>query len=397
MYSKNAASPERIAVGAIYLIADGTIQTADAAVRVMPQGGAAGAGGGTLACDATSGIWHYIPTQAETNYTSFMVMVYKASCTSACATIVTTEATTTLASILEDTGTTLPTAIADLPTVAEFEARTLPAADYVVVTDTIAGVTTVGSVTGAVGSVTGAVGSVTGAVGSVTGNVGGNVVGSVGSVSGDTKQTADVATLITTVGVAGAGLTALATQASVNDVPTNAELAIALAAADDAVLAAIAALNNLSSAQAQAAATAALNAYDPPTNAEMEARTLLAADYFDSSTDTVTLANGAHGGAAATLVLSDYTNFHATSVTVSDKTGFKLASDGLDSISTTGPAGVAANFREMVVQLWRRFFGKSTLTADTLTTYDDAGTTAATEQTVSDDETTQTMGKALSA
>jgi hypothetical protein len=59
-------------------------------------------------------------------------------------------------------------------------------------------------------AVTGAVGSVTGAVGSVTGNVGGNVVGSVGSVSGDTKQTADVATLITTVGVAGAGLTALA-------------------------------------------------------------------------------------------------------------------------------------------------------------------------------------------
>ncbi len=211
----------------------------------------------------------------------------------------------------------------------------------------------VGSVTGAVGSVTGAVGSVTGAVGSVTGNVGGNVVGSVGSVSGDTKQTADVAALITTVGVAGAGLTALATQASVNtiddfldteiaailadtnelqtdlvnggrldllidaikaktdnlpaspaatgaamtltsaydaaktaatqtsvdDIPTNAELAAALGTADDATLAAISGLNNLSSAQAQSAAAAALTAYDPPTNAEMVARTLLAADY----------------------------------------------------------------------------------------------------------------------
>lgn len=70
-------------------------------------------------------------------------------------------------------------------------------------------------------------------------------------------------------GVAGAGLTALATQASVNtiddlldsempalttavaDLPTNAELATALAAADDAVLAAIAALNDLSSADVQ--------------------------------------------------------------------------------------------------------------------------------------------------
>jgi hypothetical protein len=73
-------------------------------------------------------------------------------------------------------------AVADVPTVAEFEARTLPAADYVVVTDTIAGATLVGS------------------------------------VDGDTKQTANVADLITTVGAAGAGLTALATQASVNTV-----------------------------------------------------------------------------------------------------------------------------------------------------------------------------------
>ena len=59
----------------------------------------------------------------------------------------------------------------DPPTNAEMEARTLVAADYVVVGDTLAAVTTVGSVTGAVGSVTGAVGSVTGAVGSVTNGV----------------------------------------------------------------------------------------------------------------------------------------------------------------------------------------------------------------------------------
>jgi len=78
-----------------------------------------------------------------------------------------------------------------------------------------------------------------------------------------------------------------ATQASVDDLPTNAELATALGTADDATLAAIAALNNLSSAQAQAAAMAALEAYDPPTNAEMVARTLLAASYFDPATDTV--------------------------------------------------------------------------------------------------------------
>jgi predicted RNA-binding protein with TRAM domain len=62
------------------------------------------------------------------------------------------------------------------------------------------------------------------------------------------------------IGAAGAGLTVLATQASVNTVddlldteidalPTNAELATALGTADDATLAAIAALNNLSTAQ----------------------------------------------------------------------------------------------------------------------------------------------------
>jgi hypothetical protein len=45
------------------------------------------------------------------------------------------------AAILTDTGTTLDTLIQDIPTVAEFNARTLVAADYTVVTDTIAAVT----------------------------------------------------------------------------------------------------------------------------------------------------------------------------------------------------------------------------------------------------------------
>jgi hypothetical protein len=52
---------------------------------------------------------------------------------------------------------------------------------------------------------------------------------------------------------------------------------------DDATLAAIAALNNLSSAQAQTAAAAALTAFGPPTNAQLEARTLVAASYATAS------------------------------------------------------------------------------------------------------------------
>lgn len=74
-----------------------------------------------------------------------------------------------------------------------------------------------------------------------------------------------------------------ASQTSVDDVPTNAELATALAGADDAVLSAISGLNNLSQAQAQTAAAAALTAYDAPTSAEMDARTLPAANYATAS------------------------------------------------------------------------------------------------------------------
>jgi hypothetical protein len=66
----------------------------------------------------------------------------------------------------------------------------------------------------------------------LTANITGNLSGSVGSVSGDTKQTADVATLIATVGVAGAGLTALATQASVNTIDDFLDTEIAAILAD---------------------------------------------------------------------------------------------------------------------------------------------------------------------
>jgi hypothetical protein len=84
----------------------------------------------------------------------------------------------------------------------------------------------------------------------------------------------------------------------------------------------------------------------------------------------------------------------ATSVTVSDKTGFILATTGLDSVAITAPTGPATNFREMLVQVWRRFFKKATKTSTQLITYADNGTTVVTTQTVSDDGTTETQGDA---
>ena len=93
-YPRNAASPPVIAVGAIYLLADGTIQTTGASARVKTGSGAWGAAAGTLACDATSGVWTYTPTQAETDAESFLVAIYKASSTAAQVTVATSASAT---------------------------------------------------------------------------------------------------------------------------------------------------------------------------------------------------------------------------------------------------------------------------------------------------------------
>ena len=92
MYPKNAASPERIAVGAVVAIADGTVQTSGVSISVLPQGGASGAGGGTTSYE--NGVVCYLPTQAETNYSSFVVVAYKTGCIPSSVTIVTSASAT---------------------------------------------------------------------------------------------------------------------------------------------------------------------------------------------------------------------------------------------------------------------------------------------------------------
>jgi hypothetical protein len=113
-------------------------------------------------------------------------------------------------------------------------------------------------------------GNLSGSVGSVTGNVGGNVTGSVGSVTGLTAANLDVAVStrlaagsytapLDAAGVRSAvGLASANLDTQIDALPTNAELATALAGADDATLAAIAALNNISAAGVKAQADAAL-------------------------------------------------------------------------------------------------------------------------------------------
>jgi len=138
-YPRNAASPPIVAVGAIYLLADGTIQTTGASVRVKTGTGSWGSGAGTLACDSTSGIWTYAPTQGETNAESFIVGVYKSASTSAQVTVATSASATAGYSGVDWGKVTAATTTVNLSGT------------------TISTTQQVASVSGAVGSVTGAV------------------------------------------------------------------------------------------------------------------------------------------------------------------------------------------------------------------------------------------------
>lgn len=90
MYPKNAASPPFITVGQVVQISDGAVQTSGASARVKTGTGSWGASAGTLACDTTSGIWTYTPTQGETNADVWAVAVYKSACVGCDKTVVTT-------------------------------------------------------------------------------------------------------------------------------------------------------------------------------------------------------------------------------------------------------------------------------------------------------------------
>lgn len=92
MYPRNAASPPRLAIGAVVKISDGAVQTSGVSIKVRPEGGSASAGGGTTAYE--EGIVLYTPTQAETNYTAFAVIAYKADCVPISLAVVTTASAT---------------------------------------------------------------------------------------------------------------------------------------------------------------------------------------------------------------------------------------------------------------------------------------------------------------
>ena len=93
MYPRNAASPPRISIGPVVQISDGAVQASGCTVRIIVEGGAEGDGGGTTAY-STDGVVLYTPTQAETNYVSFVLIAKKTGCIPATVTVVTTASAT---------------------------------------------------------------------------------------------------------------------------------------------------------------------------------------------------------------------------------------------------------------------------------------------------------------
>ena len=80
---------------------------------------------------------------------------------------------------------------------------------------------------------------------------------------------------------------------------------------------------------------------------------------------------------------------------VTSKTGYGLAADGLDAVAVTEPAGLATNFREVILQLYRRFFGKGAKSTTQIITYQEDGSTPATTQAITDDGAgNETQGEA---
>lgn len=78
-------------------------------------------------------------------------------------------------------------------------------------------------------------------------------------------------------------------------------------------------------AEIQSEATDALNAYDPPTNAEMEARTLVAASYFDATADPVATVTTVTNSMGTTIGAAEVEQDAA------DKIGFYTQNMGDDS------------------------------------------------------------------
>jgi hypothetical protein len=87
VYIQNATN--RFAIGPVVKISDGAVQAEGVAVRLLPEGGAAAVGTGTVGYQ--DGIVHYTPAAGEMDAGSVIVVAHKADCLPVAVTVTTTK------------------------------------------------------------------------------------------------------------------------------------------------------------------------------------------------------------------------------------------------------------------------------------------------------------------
>lgn len=147
-------------------------------------------------------------------------------------------------------------------------------------------------------------------------------------------------------------------------------------------------------ANVQGYAAAALAAYDPPTNAEMVARSLLAADYFDPAVDTVTVGTNSDktgysiSGVKTTLdALNDI-----SAANVNTEVSDVIKTDTIAEMAQGAPPA-SPTIEQILNYLYRMWRNKIETTSALISLYDDAGTTVLAKSTISDDTVTFSKGE----
>jgi hypothetical protein len=186
-----------------------------------------------------------------------------------------------------------------------------------------------------------------------------------------------------------AAIASLAT--SIDALPTNAELATALGTADDAVLAAIAALNNLSAAQVNAEVDTALADYDGPTHAELTAGLAAADDAVLAA--IAALNNLSSAQLASAIAAGDDATLAALALVATDVDAVLALLDDARTEPGTGAPPVNPDLATKIDYLYKAWRNKKEQTSAAFTLYADDGTTPDQEATVSDDGTTTTVGE----
>lgn len=355
MYARNNASPERIAIGQVILIADGTVQTSGVSIVVRPQAGAEAAGGGTTAYGA-DGTVYYTPTQAETNYTSFVVIAYKASCFSVSQTIITTASATTGKVVLS--GETHTGAV--VPTVSTLTGHTAQTGDTYALANGSAGFVAIDTVVDGIqtdlSNATDGLGAIKTAVDSRMAEA------SINTTAGAVDNVTLVATTTTNTDMRGTD--SAATAASLATAQTDLDT---ITGTDGVTLAAAQAL------------------YAPAK----------AGDNMGTVTSVTGAVGSVTGNVGGNVVGSVGSNLELGPAEVNAEVVDALATDTYAEPGQGAPAATNS-LAAKINYLFKAWRNKTEQTATTLSLYDDAGTTVDQKSTVSDDTTTATKGEIVS-